>query len=42
MNKVEFIARVAEVAGTTKTIQVPASKAISFKAGSDLKKSVNA
>ena len=35
-------ARTATIPGTTKTIQVAASKAISFKAGSDLKKSVNA
>ena len=35
-------ARTATIPGTTKTVQVPASKAISFKAGSDLKKSVNA
>ena len=35
-------ARTATVPGTTKTIQVPASKAVSFKAGKDLKKSVNA
>lgn len=35
-------ARIATVPGTTKTVQVPASKAVSFKAGSDLKKSVNA
>ena len=35
-------ARTATVPGTTKTVQVPASKAVSFKAGSELKKSVNA
>ena len=35
-------ARIATVPGTTKTVQVPASKAVSFKAGKDLKKSVNA
>ena len=35
-------ARTAKVPGTTKTVQVPASKAVSFKAGSELKKSVNA
>lgn len=35
-------ARTATVPGTTKTVNVPASKAVSFKAGKDLKKSVNA
>ena len=35
-------ARTATVPGTTKTVQVAASKAVSFKAGKDLKKSVNA
>ena len=35
-------ARMATVPGTTKTVQVPASKAVSFKAGKDLKTSVNA
>ena len=35
-------ARQATVPGTTKTVQVAASKAISFKAGKDLKASVNA
>ena len=35
-------ARTATIPGTTKTVQVAASKAISFKAGKDLKKSVNA
>lgn len=35
-------ARIATVPGTTRTVQVPACKAVSFKAGSDLKKSVNA
>ena len=35
-------ARIATVPGTTKTVQVAASKAVSFKAGKDLKKSVNA
>ena len=35
-------ARTATVPGTTKTVQVPASKAVSFKAGKDLKTSVNA
>lgn len=35
-------ARTATVPGTTKTVQVPVSKAVSFKAGKDLKKSVNA
>ena len=35
-------ARIATVPGTTKTVQVPASKAVSFKAGKDLKTSVNA
>ena len=35
-------ARTATIPGTTKTVQVAASKAISFKTGSDLKKSVNA
>ena len=35
-------ARTATIPGTTKTVQVAASKAISFKAGKDLKTSVNA
>ena len=35
-------ARTATVPGTSKTVNVPASKAVSFKAGKDLKKSVNA
>ena len=35
-------ARIATVPGTDKKVNVPASKAVSFKAGSDLKKSVNA
>ena len=35
-------ARTATVPGTTKTVQVPASKAVTFKAGKDLKTSVNA
>ena len=35
-------ARIATVPGTTKTVQVLASKAVSFKAGKDLKTSVNA
>ena len=35
-------ARIATVPGTTKTVKVPASKAVSFKAGKDLKTSVNA
>ena len=35
-------ARTATVPGTTKKVQVAASKAVSFKAGKDLKKSVNA
>ena len=35
-------ARTATIPGTTKTVKVPASKAVSFKAGSELKKSVNA
>ena len=35
-------ARTATIPGTSKTVQVAASKAISFKAGSYLKKSVNA
>ena len=34
-------ARTATIPGTTKTIQVPASKAISFKAGKDLRSKVN-
>ena len=34
--------RIATVPGTTKTVQVAASKAVSFKAGKDLKTSVNA
>ena len=35
-------ARMSTIPGTTKTVQVPASKAVSFKAGKDLKTSVNA
>ena len=35
-------ARTATVPGTTKQVQVSASKAVSFKAGKDLKTSVNA
>ena len=35
-------ARAATVPGTTRTIQVAACKAVSFKPGSELKKSVNA
>ena len=35
-------ARIATVPGTDKKVNVPASKAVSFKAGKDLKKSVNA
>ena len=34
-------ARIATVPGTTKTVQVPASNAVSFKAGSDLRSKVN-
>ena len=34
-------ARIATVPGTTKTVQVPASKAVSFKTGSDLRSKVN-
>ena len=34
-------ARIATVPGTTKTVQVPASKAVSFKAGKDLRSKVN-
>ena len=34
-------ARTATIPGTTKTIQVPASKAVSFKAGKDLRSKVN-
>ena len=34
-------ARMATVPGTTKTVQVPASKAVSFKTGSDLRSKVN-
>ena len=34
-------ARTATIPGTTKTIQVAASKAISFKAGKDLRSEVN-
>ena len=34
-------ARQATVPGTTKTVQVAASKAISFKAGKDLRSKVN-
>ena len=35
-------ARTATIPGTTKQVQVAASKAVSFKVGKDLKKSVNA
>ena len=35
-------ARTATVPGTDKKVNVPASKAVSFKAGKDLKTSVNA
>ena len=35
-------ARTATAPGTSKTINVPASKAVSFKVGKDLKTSVNA
>lgn len=35
-------ARTATVPGTTRKVQVAASKAVSFKAGKDLKTSVNA
>lgn len=35
-------ARTATVPGTSKTVNVPASKAVSFKVGKDLKTSVNA
>ena len=35
-------ARIATVPGTDKKVNVPASKAVSFKAGKDLKTSVNA
>ena len=34
-------ARTATIPGTTKTVQVAASKAISFKAGKDLRSKVN-
>lgn len=34
-------ARIATVPGTTKTVQVPASKAVSFKSGKDLRSKVN-
>ena len=34
-------ARMATVPGTTKTVQVLASKAVSFKAGKDLRSKVN-
>ena len=34
-------ARTATIPGTTKTVQVPASKAVSFKAGKDLRSKVN-
>ena len=34
-------ARTATVPGTTKTVQVAASKAVSFKAGKDLRSKVN-
>lgn len=35
-------ARTATVPGTTKTVQVAASKAVTFRVGKDLKTSVNA
>ena len=35
-------ARIATVPGTDKKVNVPASKAVSFKVGKDLKTSVNA
>ena len=35
-------ARIATVPGTDKKVNVPASKAVSFKTGKDLKTSVNA
>ncbi len=35
-------ARMSTIPGSTRVIEVPAKKAISFKAGKDLKKSVNA
>ena len=35
-------ARIATVPGTDKKVNVPACKAVSFKPGSELKKSVNA
>ena len=35
-------ARVATVPGTTKKVNVPASKAVSFKVGKDLKTAANA
>ncbi len=35
-------ARIATAPGSTRVIEVPASKAVSFKVGKDLKKSVNA
>ena len=34
-------ARIATVPGTTKIVQVPASKAVSFKSGKDLRSKVN-
>ena len=34
-------ARIATVPGTTKKVNVPASKAVSFKTGSDLRSKVN-
>ena len=35
-------ARIATIPGTTKTVNVPASKAVSFKVGKDLKTAANA
>lgn len=35
-------ARMSTIPGSTRVIEVPAKKAVSFKAGKDLKKSVNA
>ena len=42
LNVKDRAARIATVPGTDKKVNVPASKAISFKAGKDLKTSVNA
>ena len=41
-NVKDRVARIATVPGTDKKVNVPASKAVSFKVGKDLKTSVNA